>query len=157
YRCPSEPQPVGPNGDGLGSTTNGRQDLWAISNYAANYLVFGDPNGADVTKRREGAARIPQTFADGTSNVIVYTERYGTCGTSGNPNDTTTYGNLWSDSNSVWRPVFCINNFSKEPTTAGYPTPTTPFCLKFQVRPDWIRQCDSRLPQSPHVGGIMVG
>jgi hypothetical protein len=28
--------------------------------------------------------------------------------------------------------------------------------LKFQVRPNWLTQCDSRLPQSPHAGGIMV-
>jgi prepilin-type N-terminal cleavage/methylation domain-containing protein len=152
YRCPLEPQPAGPNGDGMGSTTNGRQDLWAISNYAANYFIFGNPNGADQTKREQGANRIPAVFPDGSSNVIVYTERYGTCGMSGVPNDSTTYGNLWSDSNSVWRPVFCINNLSKYPTTAGYPA-----CLSFQVQPNWITGCDSQRPQSPHGNGIYIG
>jgi prepilin-type N-terminal cleavage/methylation domain-containing protein len=152
YRCPMEPVPVGPNGDGMGSTTNGRQDLWAISNYCANYLVFGDPNAEDVTRRREGGARFPQSFPDGTTNTIVFTERYGTCGSSGDPNSHTTYGNLWSDSNQTWRPVFCVNNYSQEPNEAGYTK-----CFKFQVQPNWITGCDSNRPQSPHPGGIMVG
>lgn len=151
YRCPAEPQPVGPYGDGMGSTTNGRQDLWAISNYAANYLVFGSPSAPSTDLRREGASTIPGSFPDGLSNSIVYTERYGTCGSSGNPNDITTYGNLWSDSNSVWRPVFCINQSSQEPTTPG-----STRCFKFQVRPHWILECDSRRAQSPHAGGIWV-
>src|SRR5687768_4089115 len=64
YRCPSEPQPEGPHGDGMGSTTHGSQHLWAISNYSANYLIFGNP----VAQTTEGAARIPKTFRDGTSN-----------------------------------------------------------------------------------------
>ena len=78
-------------------------------------------------------------------------ERYGTCGTTSNPNLPGTAGNLWSDSNSVWRPIFCINNSSKNPATAGYE-----ICAKFQVRPIWNGTCDTRLAQSPHVGGITV-
>jgi len=151
YRCPSEPKPTGPFGDGMGSTTNGRADLWAISNYAANYLVFGNPLAATVVERREGRARIPQTFSDGTSNVVMFTERYGTCGITTDPNTSTTNGNLWCDSNSVWRPIFCINNSSKEPSQRGYIA-----CEKFQVTPIWNGTCISRLAQSPHSGGIHV-
>jgi prepilin-type N-terminal cleavage/methylation domain-containing protein len=151
YLCPSEPKPAGPNGEYLGSTTNGRQDLWAIGNYAANYLVFGNPTAPTTTQRREGAARIPTTFQDGTSEVIMYTERYGTCGSSGVANSASTFGNLWSDSNSVWRPLFCINNASKEPTSAGYNT-----CQVFQVQPNWITECDSVRAQSGHTAGINV-
>jgi prepilin-type N-terminal cleavage/methylation domain-containing protein len=151
YRCPMEPEPIGPNGDGLGSTSNGRQDLWAISNYSYNYLVFGEPNAADVTSRREGGARIPDTFPDGTSNTILYTERYGTCGSSGVPNSSSTYGNLWSDSNQTWRAVICVNIYTQEPTTRGYT-----HCNRFQIQPDWIRSCDSTRAQSPHAAGINV-
>ncbi len=146
YRCPSDP--ISGN---LGATTNGRADLWAVSNYSANYLVFGDPNASTTTGRREGAARIPTSFPDGTSNVVVFTERYSTCGTSGVANSGTTYGNLWSDSNSVWRPVFCVNNYSQEPSTPGYAP-----CLLFQVQPRWLTDCESRRPQSPHSGGINI-
>jgi prepilin-type N-terminal cleavage/methylation domain-containing protein/prepilin-type processing-associated H-X9-DG protein len=152
YRCPLEPKPGGTSGDGMGSTTNGRQDLWAISNYAANYLAFGAPTAATTAARREGRARIPATMPDGTSNLILYGERYGTCGSSGVANSASTFGNLWSDSNSVWRPIFCINNASKEPTTAGYAP-----CALFQVQPNWILSCDSVRTQSPHSGGMSVG
>jgi prepilin-type N-terminal cleavage/methylation domain-containing protein len=151
YLCPAEPQPQGPNGLYLGSTTNGRADLWAISNYAANYFVFGFPNATTTTDRREGR-NLLQAFPDGTSNIIVFTERYGTCGNSGNANASNTYGNLWSDSNSVWRAVFCIDNSSKEPTSAGYRP-----CPGFQIQPNWVNNCDSVQVQSPHANGITVG
>jgi prepilin-type N-terminal cleavage/methylation domain-containing protein len=147
YRCPAEPQPIGPYGDGLGSTTHGGEDVWAISNYSANYLVFGDPPKANT----EGAARLPTSITDGLSNVIFYTERYGTCGTSGDPNDATTYGNLWSDSNATWRPTFCVNNVNQIPTGPGYPA-----CYLFQVQPNWISGCKSERAQSPHANGITV-
>jgi prepilin-type N-terminal cleavage/methylation domain-containing protein/prepilin-type processing-associated H-X9-DG protein len=147
YRCPSEPQPVGPVGDGLGQSDNWNQKNWAIGNYAANYLVFGNP----AIGSTEGAAVIPTSFPDGTSNTILYTERYGTCGSSGNPNASSTFGNLWSCSNLPWKPVFCINRLDQTPQGPGYPP-----CFKFQVQPDWINSCDSSRAQSPHAGGINV-
>ncbi|MFT7643344.1 MAG: prepilin-type N-terminal cleavage/methylation domain-containing protein, partial [Pirellulaceae bacterium] len=115
YRCPSE---VTSDVRGLGATTNGRADLWAIGNYSANYLVFGNPDADTVVGRREGQTLLSQLL-DGTSNTIFFTERFGTCGTSGVANSSSTFGNLWSDSNSVWRPVFCVNNYSQNPTRRG--------------------------------------
>jgi prepilin-type N-terminal cleavage/methylation domain-containing protein len=146
YRCPAEPHPLGPEGDGMGSTHTGSAHVWAIGNYAANYLVFGDTT-AHTT---EGAARLPSSIPDGLSNTIFFTERYGTCGSTGNPDAASTYGNLWSDSNTVWRPQFCMNG----------PTPPTgmyPGCFLFQVAPDWVNRCDTRKAQSPHRTGINVG
>lgn len=151
YRCPAEPMPAGRGGDGLGATKNGGADIWAIGNYAANYYVFGNPAASSTTQREQGNNVIPSSFPDGVSNVIYFTERYGTCGSSGNPDAGSTFGNLWSDSNSVWRPVFCINNSSKRPWSAGYAA-----CPMFQVRPDWIKGCDSVKPQSPHANGIGI-
>jgi prepilin-type N-terminal cleavage/methylation domain-containing protein len=147
YLCPAEPEPTGPLGYGMASSANGPATKWSYGNYAANYYVFGDPNKPTV----EGAARIPGSFPDGTSNVIVYTERYGTCGTSGNPDASSTYCNLWGDSDSAWRPTFCVNLISQTPQVMGYPK-----CYLFQVRPNWITGCDSSRAQSPHVGGINV-
>jgi hypothetical protein len=86
---------------------------------------------------------------DGTSNTIVFSERYGNCGNQGELNSSTTYGNLWSDANPLWRPVFCINNYSQQPNSAGYAP-----CLKFQDAPHWLKQCESLRAQSPHTGGI---
>src|SRR5262249_14264234 len=151
YRCPSEPMPGGSLGDGLGATTNGSAHKWAIGNYAANYYAFGNPLGSTTAQREQGSNRFDASFPDGLSNTIFYTERYGTCGSSGVADSGSTLGNLWSDSNSTWRPVFCIANTSKTPGSAGYPA-----CVKFQVMPNWIRSCDPTVAQSPHAAGINV-
>jgi prepilin-type N-terminal cleavage/methylation domain-containing protein/prepilin-type processing-associated H-X9-DG protein len=148
YLCPMD---IAHSGH-LGATTNGRADLWAVGNYAANYFVFGDPLADTAIQREEGTNRIQQVFRDGTSNTVVFAERYGTCGSSGVANSGSTFGNLWSDSNNVWRPVFCINDFGKTPTAFGYGT-----CGMFQVKPNFLNNCDSRVPQSPHTGGMNVG
>lgn len=174
YLCPSTPIPGGPFGFGRRATTNGRADLWAIGNYSANYFVFGNPRAPNAAvppaldahkDRREGSTRLVK-LADGSSNVIFFTERYGTCGASGVVNGNTTRGNLWSDSNSVWRPVFCVNRSDQEaavmtPTnrafyTSGPSAATASRCLMFQVQPHWLNQSDSARAQSPHSGGIMV-
>jgi len=42
---------------------------FATTNYAGNWMVF-----------KEGEANIPQTFLDGTSNTMVFAERYQVCG-----------------------------------------------------------------------------
>jgi prepilin-type N-terminal cleavage/methylation domain-containing protein len=147
YRCPSDPS----SPSGKGATTNGSANTWAIGNYAANYLVFGNPSAATVAARLEGTSKISTTFVDGTSNTIMYAERYGTCGSSGAVNGPTTYGNLWSNSNSVWRPVICINNSAQSPAAAGYSP-----CNLFQITPDWLRGCKTTSAQSPHSAGIPV-
>lgn len=146
YRCPDEPSPSGQTG--LGATKRGGANQWATGNYSANYLVFGNPKGKTVDDRREGATRF-QMIEDGLSKTIFYTERYGTCGVGGNPDGGSVACNLWSDSWATWRPVVCINNFAQSPTTPGYVP-----CLKFQVTPNWIQNCEPRRAQSPHAGGI---
>ncbi len=62
----------------------------------ANYYAFGDPQ----TGSTQGSNRIPATFQDGTSNTILFTEAYATCGWTGNI--AFMFGSLWTDSNSVW-------------------------------------------------------
>jgi prepilin-type N-terminal cleavage/methylation domain-containing protein len=147
YRCPSD----GSNDDGRSLTTNGSADNWAVGNYAANYNVFGNPRGSTPEARMQGRARLPQTFADGTSKVVVLAERFGTCGNGGSLEDAHTAGSLWSDSNNRWRPVFCINEFDQTPQTAGYRA-----CGMFQVAPNWLRGCDSSRAQTAHAGGMSV-
>lgn len=140
YQCPSDPS--SPNG--YCSTRDGGAENWAISNYVANAYVFGNPPAGNTY----GSASIPRTFSDGTSNTIVFTEAYGTCGNSGNIN--TAYGTLWADSNSVWRPGFCLVN--SKGTVPNY----TPASL-FQVLPNYVKSCNINLPNSPHTAGIMTG
>jgi prepilin-type N-terminal cleavage/methylation domain-containing protein len=50
------------------------------TSYAANYFVFGDETGqAGVPPAPGGAARIPVTVPDGTSNTIALGERFAVC------------------------------------------------------------------------------
>jgi prepilin-type N-terminal cleavage/methylation domain-containing protein len=69
FLCPSDPS-------SLGGTAFG----WAVSNYAHNFAVFGNPNW---TVAPYTLANIP----DGTSNTVFFTERYGTCGGAGSLRD----------------------------------------------------------------------
>lgn len=178
FNCGGEVLPAGPFATGWGSFAQGGMNQWAISNYAGNYFVFGNPGhvyatpppttGTGAALRREITRSIPKTFLDGTSNAIMFAERYGNCGTAGNPSSTSNnYGNLWCDSNPTWRPVFCVNDYSQEPTYGGFSTTIpTAFvsgssasqtrCMPFQVTPHAWRTCDSRRPNSLHSGGLMV-
>lgn len=144
YLCPSEPNLTGKKGygrglvDGMGTPSN-----WGISNYAANYYVFGNPAKPDV-QGNNGLGSI----SDGTSNAILFAERYGNCASTSTGS---VYTSLWADSTSYWRPVFCINTLSRTPSSAGYPA-----CSMFQVAPNWRSGCDGSRAQSPHADGMNV-
>jgi prepilin-type N-terminal cleavage/methylation domain-containing protein len=85
YQCPSDP-----------SLHNYCID-WCNgdASYAGNFQVFG---GAQNTNTRpgssnwnyvwDGGARIPATFVDGTSNTILFTEKYARCNGTGDPGGT---------------------------------------------------------------------
>jgi hypothetical protein len=78
----------------------------------------------------QASASIPDTFPDGTSNTILFAEKYGRCGSG---------GSLWGDTApDLWQPVFAA--WSKAP---------------FQVRPT-PAECDPRLASTPFSGGIQV-
>jgi prepilin-type N-terminal cleavage/methylation domain-containing protein len=155
YLCPSDPSRNGTSTQG--QTTTGSAHTWKVSNYAANYFCFGKPEATTVLDRLEaGRTNFSTRFLDGTSNIIMYTERYGTCGTSaGVANTATTLCNLWSDSNPTWRPMFCINNFQKHPDPATI-APYEP-CAIFQVLPRTYHTCVPWQAQSCHPAGIQVG
>jgi prepilin-type N-terminal cleavage/methylation domain-containing protein len=144
YLCPSDPA----GGDGMSPSQNDNAGPWAAGNYAANYLVFGDPPRARV----DGRPSIPNTFPDGTSNTVVFAERYRACTSSGDLNGSDTVGLLWCDSNLWWRPSFCVNTYSQVPAGPGYPA-----CATFQVQPNYLRGCDPTRAQTPHPGGMLVG
>jgi hypothetical protein len=94
----------------------------ATSSYAANWMVFGHAEG--------GTASIPASFPDGTSNTIVFAERYQMC--NGNP-CAWGYSSLYT-----WAPMFAF--YSKG---------------KFQSAPKQ-EECNPALPQSADSAGIQV-
>ena len=140
FLCPSRP-----NAETVAATTNGGANKWAIGNYAGNFFIFGDRTALST----EGRTRLAM-ITDGLSQTIMFSERYGTCGNSGKPNDASTWGNLWADSNPRWRPHFCMNG--QEPDAANIASG----CDMFQAMPDWIKGCDHGSAQSLHSGGIVT-
>lgn len=144
YLCSLDPSiSKGMNVTALGGAKN-----WGASSYGANYLAFGNPNASSDAFRVQGKNNIPNSFPDGLSNTVFFSEMYGTCGSSGNIDNL--YGSLWADSNQTWRPAFCTNTAAKN-ANAGYAP-----CMKFQVRPDFKNTCDPARAASSHAGGIPV-
>ncbi len=134
-RCPSDPSGGGASGFGNPAGPDGP---FAISNYAFNYLVFGDP----TTNSQEGAARIPTTFLDGTSSTVLFGERYGWY--SGTP-----LSSLWFNSENRWQAQICNIPYGGG---TGYGT-----CPIFQLNPTVANaQNSSGGGQSGHTGVMNV-
>jgi prepilin-type processing-associated H-X9-DG protein len=139
YLCPEDVCSEG----GKPRNTYGGANDWGTGNFGANYLVFGDPEHGTT----EGAARIDDSFPDGTSHSLVFAELFGAC--RNDPEAAYFHGSLWASSNSVWRPVVCIDDPFKEIREPGYRP-----CPKFQVAPNWTTGCDTGRAQGNHPGGI---
>ena len=145
YICPSDPS-VGPNG--LSITTAGGANGFAVGCYSANYLVFGNPKGANDTTCVQGLASLPRSVPDGLSNTIFFGEIYGSCGSTGPASAT---ASLWADSTLPWRPIMCHNTPGKN-VKPGYAP-----CNMFQVQPNLSSSCDPSRGQSAHTSGMNVG
>lgn len=151
YLCPDEPMPT-PDGHHPVSAVGVD---YAYSNYAANFLVFGDP----VRKSTEGKSRISD-IRDGMSNTLFFAERYGTCGSVSVASSAG--GCMWSNSNrgsngsgAGFVPTFSMND--ENPPTTSYAA-----SLLFQVAPSPLGAnssdaCSPYRAQSPHAGGMNVG
>ncbi len=142
YICPSD----GTNSGGMCLTTNGGANVWGVSNYGMNFLVFGNA----ATGSPQGTAKIPGSFVDGTTNTVVFGELFGTCGLGGSVNSGITYGSLWADANTFWRSGFCAG-------PDKYGVSNWAPCGMFQVQPLPYSTCDPWRASSPHAGGMNVG
>jgi prepilin-type N-terminal cleavage/methylation domain-containing protein len=115
--------------------------------YAANAQVFATANSTTwKVTNCQNYPRIPASFQDGTSNTIIFTEKYGTC--TGPASSTA--GSMWARRSpvpSTYGPYFAYG-------TADLVGPM----YSFQVQPrPYLGNCNYRLPSSPHTGGIMAG
>jgi len=133
YLCPSNPAV---DASGVAQNTN----PWAGGCYAANAQVFGTVNTTGGLTDWEGAARIPATFQDGTSNTILFAEKYPNCNGR---------GSLWDRwDRDQWIPAFSI---SWSGNSYGVNS-------KFQLQPSpyTTAACDYNRAQTPHPGGMLV-
>jgi prepilin-type N-terminal cleavage/methylation domain-containing protein/prepilin-type processing-associated H-X9-DG protein len=164
YVCPSDPS--SPDGMLPDAVNVGLFTPVAKTNYGANAQVFatcGGPPNYTCTGT-PGQPRIQSTFQDGTSNTILFTEKYGQCEAKTSLNGGATY------SGSAWgRSVFLPGPYNA--TTLGSSFgPYFAFADRFLVGPNFTFQvqptpfdnnttaiCDYRRPNSPHSGGINAG
>ena len=133
---------------------------WAGSTYAGNWQVFGKmgttPGGHYVGggtgnggTEWEGSSQIPRSFGDGTSNTIIFAEKYARCSTNGTQScDGNGGGSAWARWDGLDQ---CASHF------AGWTTGTASF---FQVQPMPFNSasgvCNTNVASSPHIGGMNV-
>jgi prepilin-type N-terminal cleavage/methylation domain-containing protein/prepilin-type processing-associated H-X9-DG protein len=150
FQCPSDPSMSG--GYPQGMTEAG-------SSYAGNFLAFGT-----VTNLLTGsgynwwaANKIPASFPDGTSNTIMFTEKYARCEYP--PLKQTGGGNMWAYSSNAahqsWLPVVQAPDFLKYNSQCYGPQPGNLFQL--QPRSFVGGTCDFSRASTGHTGGINVG
>lgn len=137
YLCPSDPSDD--NGDGTINIALINWDL-GVANYVANVQAFGHSWPGQPTP--ESKRRIPASFPDGTSNTLVFTERYAVCPTPEGGR------NAWlgTIAGVTYDPFMAINN------NAVPPQPT----LVLPQDAPALSQCNPTRVQSGHVGIIQV-
>jgi prepilin-type N-terminal cleavage/methylation domain-containing protein len=137
YKCPSDPS--------LPQTAYGN---YQVGNYQGNREAFGQTNGGNM--------QIPKSFRDGTSNTLLFGERYFTCvwtGASPTVSGLTATGfnggGLWANDQRE------LNYYRRQGTIAGGGNYDATSAV-FQVQPDYMHTCDPGLYNSPHPGGMNV-
>jgi prepilin-type processing-associated H-X9-DG protein len=125
YLCPSEF--ISP--DGVHNT-------FGVASYAPNVQVFGDKN--------RPTAAIPRTFPDGTSNTVLFVERYASCPRDLGYNRWTGTGRDRFNNCAYWAPVYTLK--------AGVLTPVGPLP---QIAPSETT-CNSFTAQGAHPGSMQI-
>jgi prepilin-type N-terminal cleavage/methylation domain-containing protein len=152
FQCPSDPSMDNGHPAGL---------AWGGSSYAGNFFAFGSITGSytDITKYSwYGANRIPASFPDGTSNTILFTEKYARC--EHPPESTTGGGTAWAhsgyNSGQSWWPVAMAPDFTKYNMKCVGPYQEA----LFQVQPTPFQGtsgiCDFTRAATAHPGGIQI-
>jgi prepilin-type N-terminal cleavage/methylation domain-containing protein len=159
FQCTSDPN------YGTGQAWSGG---WAFNSYEANYQVFGNWPAGDNGSNKAGTAKIPATFTDGTSNTIMWAEKWSKCGNDTHGNG---LGNLWAhgDWAHSWMSMFAYGSPQPAPTGTPYcfgtnlpwgtiPCGTVGPASIFQVIPNpEFTACDPTRPSSGHTAGMNVG
>jgi prepilin-type N-terminal cleavage/methylation domain-containing protein len=153
YQNPSDPSMSG-SGTVTGSRTGA--EGWGACGYAFNAQVFCRVDPAGNFEDWWASPRIPQTFADGTSNTILFTEKFAVCGDPAGP-----FGgaSAWAEGPEAEEamPVFSVSRFPTVEAPPGTIPPTGPKTT-FQVRPipSASDRCQYWVPQTARTSGILV-
>jgi prepilin-type N-terminal cleavage/methylation domain-containing protein len=126
------------------------------TSYAANAQAFGQNQftaGNYSVSSLQAGNTIPTSFPDGTSNTILFTEKYAQCGPLA--------GGTWSADGTVSQYMAYYNPpgapFGPWYLNADSWTPLIGFFYPslFQVLPTQ-QTCNYQVPQTPHAAGIQV-
>jgi prepilin-type N-terminal cleavage/methylation domain-containing protein/prepilin-type processing-associated H-X9-DG protein len=145
YICPSDfTNPSGLSGAGG----------WGTASYAYNYQVFklGMYNWNDGDWGNDGTARFPGGIPDGTSNTILFAEKYGQ--PSADPWSVNWGGNTWWE----WSPKFAAD--IQGPGSTFLSKPTIAYCDSTRVTGHFAganQNICSQMPETAHTGGMNVG
>jgi hypothetical protein len=143
FICPSDPSaPAG------GQIVDLVGNKWGAASYAFNAQVFTQVDATGAMISPEITVRLPASFPDGTSNTLLFTEKYAQCSDPTYP----VGGTSWS---------YCILGAGVIPYHAGFAASWNAYSYgpasKFLVQPQpYNGGCDPTLPSSPHPGGIQV-
>jgi prepilin-type N-terminal cleavage/methylation domain-containing protein len=154
YRCPSDPS--------LGNCID-----WCNgdSSYAGNFQVFGGVTNINSNSNWDGDARMPASFPDGTSNTILFVEKYSRCNAPSSPGGTWWMRGVYHGQNSP--PGGGDDSYPGDRLSAvfggGVGIDGTVWVHNvspaFLVQPaNFLAtngQCDRRWPSSPHTGGMV--
>jgi prepilin-type N-terminal cleavage/methylation domain-containing protein len=147
FLCPSDPScpPSGLLDPG---------NPWGIGCYGTNYQVFGTPENGDNGSNMVGGHKFPARFQDGTSNTIMFAEKYARCGG---------FASLWAHGN--WEiDYMAMFAYGSADGTVGYTTNliwghpgVVGPASKFQMAPNpFDTACDPVRAATGHTGGIQV-
>jgi prepilin-type N-terminal cleavage/methylation domain-containing protein len=140
FICPSDPSI-----SGTVHPTNG----YGYSSYAANAQVFGSANGSNGQLTAWDGGRKIETIADGSSNTILFTEKYGNCA-----NSSASGGNEWGSVSAGYMPTF-QNNQNGGNSYAGPPSNSPNAMFMIQPNP-YQTVCDPYRASGAHTNTILV-
>jgi prepilin-type N-terminal cleavage/methylation domain-containing protein len=161
FLCPSDPSVVNANnygGCGVMQTQVIQRNGFASCNYAANVMVF-EPRGT---------SNIPTAMPDGTTNTVMFAERFRNCSTSPSyfPNSGCTlpawaWNTLANGSDPWTSPTFGAQNDGIWQMGAGqaeffYPNPIQAGSIGFQAGPS-AQACNWYVTQGGHTSNMLVG
>jgi prepilin-type N-terminal cleavage/methylation domain-containing protein/prepilin-type processing-associated H-X9-DG protein len=149
FVCPSDPSA---GSDGV--VTDSRDYTWGAGCYAGNTQVFSTVDAKGNFIAPQGAARMPASFPNGTSNTLLYAEKYARC-TNGAYPEGGSYWDYWGRyaTGGPWYqgpPLFPAFALSWNASSIGPPS-------RFQVQPSpYLGNCDPTLASTAHAGGMNV-
>jgi len=174
YQCPSDPSNQGNTLSTVTVNITGTVPSPYVSGYVGQYATGSYAfNGVLFTPLKQ--PKFPATLTDGTSNTIVFGERYANCGTGSamipnlwalggyspaapafallSPASTETSTNQYSPVNPAFVNAAGFVNVQQGTTTSGVVNNPTPI---FQTSVS-LAACNATIPQSAHSGVMVVG